>query len=184
MKGQLIVISGPSGCGKTTVVRELLRQNSSLRYSVSATTRAPRPGEVHGVDYWFLDEKTFCQRIQENAFLEWAKVHQAYYGTLAEPVQKWLKEGETVLLDLDVQGGLSIKRQFEDALLIFLLPPSWEELRRRLEKRGAESPEQMKSRLTTARHEIQEAEKYDFLVFNDRLEDTLENINAIWRGCV
>jgi len=179
MKGQLIVISGPSGCGKTTVVRALLRQRPLLKYSVSATTRAPRPGEVHGVDYWFLDVDTFQRKIQENAFLEWAKVHQAYYGTLAEPIQKWLEENETILLDLDVQGGLSIKRQFEEALLIFLLPPSWEELQRRLEKRGAESLEQMEKRLSTARYEIQEAEKYDFLVFNDRLEDTLENINAI-----
>ncbi len=179
MKGQLIVISGPSGCGKTTVVRTLLQQRPLLKYSVSATTRAPRPGEVHGVDYWFLDVDTFQRKIQENAFLEWAKVHQAYYGTLAEPIQKWLEENETILLDLDVQGGLSIKRQFEEALLIFLLPPSWEELQRRLEKRGAESLEQMEKRLSTARYEIQEAEKYDFLVFNDRLEDTLENINAI-----
>ncbi len=179
MKGQLIVISGPSGCGKTTVVRELLRQKPFLRYSVSATTRAPRQGEVHGVDYWFLDVETFQKKIREKAFLEWAEVHQAYYGTPAEPIQKWLKENKIILLDLDVQGGLSIKRQFEDAVLIFLLPPSWEELQRRLENRGADSQAQMEKRLATARHEMQEAEKYDFLVFNDRLEDTLENINTI-----
>lgn len=184
MKGQLIVISGPSGCGKTTVVRALLRQRPSFRYSVSATTRPPRNGEVDGVDYWFLDVETFQKKIQENAFLEWAKVHQAYYGTFAEPVLTWLQNNETVLLDLDVQGGLSIKRQFQDAVLIFLLPPSWEELQRRLRNRGAESTEQMEKRLSTAQYEIQEAQKYDFLVFNDRLEDTLENINAIWRGCV
>lgn len=179
MKGQLIVISGPSGCGKTTVVRELLRQRPHLRYSVSATTRSPRQGEVDGVDYWFLDVETFQQKIKENAFLEWAKVHQAYYGTPAEPIQKWLKENQTILLDLDVQGGLSIKRRFENAVLIFLLPPSWEELQHRLKKRGAESLEQMEQRLSTARHEIQKAEIYDFLIFNDQMEDTLENIDAI-----
>jgi len=178
-KGRLFVISSPSGGGKTTVIKELIKRSSDLYYSVSATTRSPRKGERDGIDYFFLGEETFFQKIEQEAFVEWAKVHGEYYGTLWSQIERCLKEGKRVLLDMDVQGGLNLKKTRSDAVLIFLLPPSMELLEKRLLERGTESHEDLTKRLRTARKEMKIADEYDFQVINDKLEDTVEELRAI-----
>ncbi len=180
---RLFVISSPSGGGKTTIVRELRKEGFDFAYSVSATTRPPRRGEKDGVDYFFLDEETFLRRIKEGAFLEWAKVHGYYYGTLKAQINRYLSEGKMVLLDIDVQGGLHLKNTRSDAVLIFLSPPGIEELKKRLKKRGTESSEVIEKRLDVAKKELQMANQYDFQVINDNLKDTVKEVRAIIQVC-
>jgi len=182
VKGRLFVLSSPSGGGKTTVIKALLETNTDLYYSVSATTRPPRKGEKDGEDYFFLDRETFCRKIEQKAFVEWAVVHDQYYGTLWSQIDQLLREGKKILLDTDVQGGLNLKKKKSDAVLIFLLPPSMRVLETRLTGRGTESSEALAKRLRIAQKEIQIADEYDFQVINNRLEDTVQEVKAIVQG--
>ena len=181
MEGCLIVISGPSGAGKTTLCSMLLKEFPNLEFSVSFTTRPPRPGEVNGKDYWFVSKEEFLKRIEEGDFLEWAEVYGNLYGTSKSQIEKALKEGKNLLLVLDTQGALRVKELFPEAVLIFILPPSLEELERRLRKRGADGEEVIARRLKEAEREMEKAELYDFVVVNDDLEGAFKELREIVR---
>jgi len=178
-KPLLIVISGPSGSGKGTLCKALRQVFPDLAYSVSVTTRPPRPGEVDGVDYIFVTPSEFQRRLQEGKFLEWAQVYENYYGTPKEPVEKWLEEGRDVLLELDVQGALQVRKLYPEALLIFIAPPSIEELRARIAKRGTDTKEVIKKRLSCAKEEIKAAANYDYIVVNEHQEEALKKLVEI-----
>jgi guanylate kinase len=178
-KGNLIVISGPSGSGKGTVRQALASFRNNLYYSVSATTRAPRPGEVHGTDYYFVSREDFEQMIATDKLLEWASVYKYYYGTPREPVENALQDGLDVILEIDVQGGLQVKEKFPQAVLIFLLPPTPEELGTRLKSRRTDSPEEIKMRLNWAKEEVKLLNRYDYLVINDSVEEAAKKMNSI-----
>ena len=180
--GQLFVISAPSGVGKTTLVRSTLRQLPELRFSVSSTTRSPRPGEVDGQDYHFMTGEAFLAGIHAGQFVEWARVHGEYYGTDKTKLDEWLAGGIDVLLDIDVQGARQVLSIYPWAHTIFILPPSLPMLEQRLAARGTESPEQIAARLAAARIELQEAPWYDFLVVNDVLEEAVTDLTAIVRA--
>ena len=166
-RGRLIILSGPSGVGKDTVLQELFRLAPWLNYSVSYTTRPPRPGEVDGVDYSFVDEATFAAMRDRHEFLEYAQVHGQWKGTSAARVRASLERGEDIVLKIDVQGAAWIRSRVRGAIFIFLLPPSVEELRRRLEDRATESAESLELRWENARRELAEQEWYDHRVVND-----------------
>ncbi len=178
-KKRLFVLSSPSAGGKTTLIKALLNKTGDLSYSISATTRHPREGEREGVDYFFLSNEGFRNKVQEGAFMEWAEVHGYYYGTLRNQIDSHLKEGKKILLDVDVQGGLNLKKIEPETILIFLLPPSMDVLKQRLIDRGTETEESMEKRLNDAMKEIAIAKQYDFQIINDRLEDTLKELQAI-----
>jgi len=180
-RGHLAVISAPSGGGKTTVIRRLLEQpESNYAYSISATTRAPRRGEQHGREYFFLSPEEFTKRVAEDGFIEWAEVHGNLYGTPKAPVESWMQAGKMVFLDIDVQGGINVKRQYgARAVLIFIQPPSLASLRERLVSRQTDSPEAIKTRLENAEVEMQMATHYDHVVVNHHLEDTVAEVRAI-----
>jgi len=178
-KGLLIVISAPSGTGKTTLCHMLLEEFPNMEFSISYTTRKPRPGELNGRDYFFVDRKTFERMIEEGDFLEWAEVYGNLYGTSKSQVLKALKEGKDILLDIDTQGALQVKKNFPEAVLIFILPPSLKELERRLKKRGTDDEETIKKRLQIAREEIRKALEYDYIVVNDILEVAFERLRFI-----
>lgn len=180
-RGMLIVVSGPSGVGKGTVVQRLLGRLPGAEASVSFTTRPPRPEEVEGVDYHFVEEETFDELIAEGEFLEWASVHRARYGTPRHWVEGKLAEGVDVLLEIDVQGALQVRRRMADALLIFLAPPSRAELARRLRLRGTEPPDERARRLETAQAELAAASEFDHVLINDELDACVEKITNILR---
>jgi len=182
LKGLLIVISAPSGTGKTTLVHMLLKEFPDLEFSVSYTTRPPRPGEVDGKDYHFVDRKTFERMIEEGDFLEWAEVYGNLYGTSRTQVLRALNEGRDVILDIDTQGALQVKKNFPEAVLIFILPPSLKELERRLRSRGTDDEETIERRLKIAKEEIRRAPLYDYIVVNDVLEVAYENLRSIIRA--
>ncbi len=169
-KGKLFVFSAPSGTGKTTIVRYLLNILPELKFSVSATTRKARSNEKHGEDYFFITEEEFKKKIKNNEFIEWGKFYDYYYGTLRNVVEKDLNEGRNILLELDVKGALEIKKQYPDAVTIFIAPPSMEELRNRLAKRNTETEEDFRKRILRAEMELGFKEKFDYLVVNDELE--------------
>ncbi len=181
-KGLLVVISAPSGGGKGTILKELFAQNENLRLSVSATTRAPRPGEEHGKQYYFLSREEFEALIAQGRMLEHAEYVGNYYGTPRDPVEEWLSQGRDVVLEIEVQGGAQVKKLMPECVSIFILPPSMKVLGERLRGRGTETGETVQKRLATARREIPQAREYDYLVFNDRLEDAVEEILAILRA--
>ena len=178
-KGLLIVISAPSGGGKGTVLKELFRRNGNLRMSVSATTRAPRPGEEHGVHYYFITQDAFKQNIENGAMLEYAEYCGNFYGTPKAPVQAWLDEGYDVVLEIEVQGGRQIKAAAPDCVSVFLLPPSLEVLEKRLRGRGTETEAVIEKRLAAAREEIPCVRDYDYAVINDTVEQAVLDIEAI-----
>ena len=166
-KGSLVIISGPSGAGKGTLVDRLVARVPHLWVSVSATTRPPRPHEVEGEDYFFLTPGEFSARVEAGEFLEWAEVHGNRYGTLAATVRERMAQGFDVILEIDPQGAMQVKRLMPEAVLVFIIAPSMEELERRIRARGAESDEQIKTRLATAVRELQLVETYDHVVEND-----------------
>lgn len=174
-----IVISGPSGAGKSTCVQRLMQRFEDLRFSVSATTRPKRAGETDGQDYFFLDEAGFRARVEAGDFLEHARVHGARYGTLRSEVQRTLDAGHGVLLDVDVQGGVEIKRTLPESVLIFVLPPSMEELERRLRRRSTETEETIQRRLRTAPDEIRQLVEYDYVVVNEKIEVAERELETI-----
>jgi guanylate kinase len=181
--GQLFVVSAPSGVGKTTIIRSVLARLPNLHFSISCTTRSPRSGEVDGRDYHFISRKKFQQGIAAGRFLEWAEVHGNYYGTDGEPIRQWLALGEDVLLDIDVQGARQVRCTYPAARTVFILPPSMEELLKRLKGRGTESEEQLARRMRAAHTELAESPWYEFIVVNDRLEEAVEDFMAILRAC-
>ncbi len=177
--GILAVISGPSGSGKGTVCRALLERSPTIHLSVSVTTREPRIGEVEGVHYYFVSRERFKEMVAAGEVLEWAEVYGDFYGTPRGPVMGLLDRGRDVLLEIDVQGALQVKERFPEAVLVFLCPPSFEELERRLIMRGTDSAEKIKRRLEWARGEMQAVHRYDYVVVNDRVEDAVSKINSI-----
>ncbi len=177
------MVSAPSGAGKTTLCQRLLATDHQISFSISYTTRKPRPGERHGVDYFFVDEETFQRMVDQGAFLEWARVHDHFYGTAQEQVEEVLKSGRDVLLDIDVQGALQVREKLgQDAVLVFILPPSLEELERRLRARGTEDERTLKRRLSVAREEIAKATEFDYLVLNDDLEEAFDHFYAVLKA--
>lgn len=180
--GQIFIVSAPSGVGKTTIIRSVLEQWPRLRFSVSCTTRSPRPGEVDGRDYHFLTEREFTDGIASGRFLEWAEVHGKYYGTDGHQVEDWLAEGLDVLLDIDVQGARQVRCSYPCAHTVFVVPPSMEVLEERLSQRGTESARQIAERSAEAHREMLQAPWYDYLVVNDVLEDAIADLNAILRA--
>ena len=176
------VITGPSGVGKGTLIRLLLEQVPELRLSVSATTRPPRPGETHGVDYWFLSEEEFDRRIEEGDFLEWAGYAGRRYGTLRSEVQRTLDGGTPVVLEIEVQGARQVREAMPEAVQVFIAPPSPEVLRQRLIGRGTDDPEQVEERLRTARAELAAHDEFDHEVVNDRLEDAVQHLVGLVRA--
>ena len=178
-KGDIFVISAPSGTGKTTLVRLLLSRFPTLSFSISYTTRLPRPGEVNGQHYFFVSEREFKKSIAKGEMLEWAKVYGHYYGTPLTFVQEKIAAGKDIVLDIDIQGAQAVKKKMPEAILIFLIPPSWNELQRRITSRSSDSPEEIKKRLEAAKKEILAAREFDYIVINDVLEDALKELVSI-----
>lgn len=177
-KGILTVISGFSGAGKGTIMKQLIEKYPYF-LSISATTRQPREGEVNGREYYFHTKDEFENMIQHNELIEWAEYVGNYYGTPKQAVEKQLDEGKDVLLEIEMQGGMLVKEQFPDAVLIFITPPSYNELANRLKGRGTETEEQIRKRLARAGEEVGYMKSYDYIVVNDRLEDAVECVNQI-----
>lgn len=178
-RGSLIILSGPSGAGKGTIHNELLKHDSNLKYSISMTTRKPRPGEVEGVDYFFVTEEEFKKEIEKDSFLEYAEVHGNYYGTLKKVVEKDLDDGYDVILEIDIQGALNIKAKKTDGIFIFIMPPSMRELKNRLVNRGTETKEKLIERFKNAYKEVNEMSKYNYVVINDELDLAVKKVEAI-----
>ncbi|MDR7869884.1 MAG: guanylate kinase [Tissierellaceae bacterium] len=178
-KGFLLVISGPSGSGKGTVSKELLSRNNDIVFSISATTRKPRPTEKDGVNYFFYSEEVFKEKVENNEFLEHAFVHTNYYGTPKDFVMKEVDKGEIVLLEIDVQGALQVKKNYKNVVFVFLLPPTMDELRNRIIKRGTESAEDIETRFKNAFEELDFVGEYDYFVVNDKVENAVLDIEHI-----
>lgn len=177
-----VVLAAPSGAGKTTLARMLVERNENVVFSISATTRPPRKGERDGRDYHFIDDDTFARMIDRDELAEWAVVHGRRYGTPRREIGSALERGRTVVLDIDVQGARQVRRVFADALLIFVLPPSADELARRLTSRASEDPVERRRRMTNAMREIEAAPEFDFVVLNDDLERAYARVEAIVRS--
>lgn len=178
-KGMLLVISGPSGTGKGTLCERLLRSDPSITFSISATTRKPREGEVDGVHYHFIDEKRYDELLREDAFLEHATVHGHRYGTLKAQVLEGIEQGRNMLLDIDPQGALSIMEKLPDTVSIFILPPSFSALRERLRTRNTDDPEEILQRLSNAYGELALLKHYRYALVNDELEPAFTRLSAI-----
>jgi len=184
-RGRLLVLSGPSGVGKSTVVKRLREANSPLWLSVSTTTREPREGEIHGLHYEFVDPEAFTAMVEAGRFLEWADFAGAQYGTPAQPVLEQLEIGKSVLLEIDLVGARQVRANFPEALLVFLAPPSWEELERRLVHRGTESVAARQERLRVARAELAAQAEFDQTLINssvDEVVDALVSLGAALPG--
>ena len=179
-KGKLFVVSAPSGAGKTTLIRHVLDRFEALSYSVSHTTRPPREGEADGKDYYFVSIADFEAKIADNSLLEWAKVHDNYYGTSRELVEQALEQGRSILLDIDVQGASQIMSSDLDPVTIFILPPSSEELERRLSGRGTDSRQVIQKRLDNAKQEMEKKDKYRYQLVNDDLKEAVESLYRIF----
>lgn len=177
--GNLFVVAAPSGAGKSSLVKSLLELDSRLAVSVSHTTRAPRGQEQDGREYWFVDEPGFRAMIERGEFFEWAQVHGNLYGTSRPAVQRRLDAGEDVVLEIDYQGARQIKRLFPHAVLIFILPPSWDELRQRLKRRGEDRPEVIEQRMANAREEVAQARHFDFVIINALFETALFDLKTV-----
>ena len=178
-KGKCFIISGPSGVGKSTVLHALMEKRKNVYFSVSATTRDPRPGEEDGVHYHFLDVDTFRQWIANDEFLEYAEFVGNFYGTPKRFVDEAMEQGKDVILDIEVQGAIQVTSKRPDAVRIFIAPPSWAELERRLTDRGTDSPDKIQKRLLRAKVEFQTAHTYDYFVINNTVEEAVEELNAI-----
>ncbi|ADO76892.1 guanylate kinase [Halanaerobium praevalens] len=178
-KGLLFVLSGPSGVGKNTVLDALFENFDAVSYSISATTRARRKGEIEGEDYFFISEGKFKEIEAEDGFIESALVHGHYYGTPKKFVDQKLETGEDIILEIDTQGAKQVREKYPEAVYIFLVPPSLEELENRLDKRGSENSKSKNIRLANARQELKEVHKYDYEVINDSLEDAVREIKKI-----
>lgn len=178
-KGTLYVFTGPSGAGKGTLLSRLRAEDARIFYSISATTRAPRPGEIDGEHYYFLAKADFERKIEQNAFLEYAKYVDNYYGTLEAPVEQKLAAGFDVILEIEVQGAMQVKEKRPDAVMVFIAPPSFEELARRLRDRGTEDEEKVRKRLETAQKELESMNLFDHVVMNDEIERAVQELHEI-----
>ncbi|MDN5324975.1 MAG: guanylate kinase [Thermosipho sp. (in: thermotogales)] len=179
MKGTLFVVSGPSGVGKTSIINSVIKMLDNVVFSVSCTTRPPRPGEVDGVDYFFISKEKFLEMVNNSEFLEWAEVHGNFYGTPKDFVLKKIEEGKRIILDIDVQGALQVKRNFDDAVFIFVAPPSYEVLKERLLKRGTEEPKALLKRLDNAKWELSKMIEFDYLIVNEDLVNSIQIMKSI-----
>ena len=178
--GMLLVISAPSGAGKTTLAHALMRQFPNIQISISHTTRKPRPGDEHGVDYYFLDDDDFDTMVKEDSFLEWAHVHSNRYGTSHKEVARLRAQGHDVLFDVDYQGGISIMEKHPDAISVFILPPSYAELEKRIRRRGTDAANIIDRRLANAVHEMRQYSHYQYTIINDHLEEAVKSLNSIY----
>ncbi len=179
-RGTLYIFTGPSGTGKGTLLSRVMKQDAQLFLSVSATTRQPRTGERDGEQYYFLSQQQFAEKIEQGAFLEYATYVGNSYGTLEAPVQEKLDAGQDVILEIEVQGALAVHAKRPDAVMIFVAPPSFEELAARLRGRGTESEDVIRARLETARQEMQQSAVFDYLIVNDNLEQAAGQLSAIF----
>lgn len=178
-RGLLVVISGPSGTGKGTVCKKLLSLRNNIRYSVSATTRKPREGEVEGKNYFFITESQFLDMLEKDALIEWDKYCENYYGTPKVFVDQCLDEGTDVILEITVEGAIEIKQKYPECVLVFIVPPSLEELRRRIESRATECCDVIEKRLEQATNELKYVSKYDYLILNDSVDDAVIDIEKV-----
>lgn len=178
---RLFVISGPSGAGKGTLLAELRKQRPDLGLTVSATTRSPRPGEVDGTSYYFLSDEEFRRRIAAGEFVEWAAVHGHLYGTLVTEVKRLLAKGHSLVLEIDVQGALNVRKVYPDAVLVFIEPPSLQVLEERLRGRGTEDEASIELRLKNARHEMELADQYDVRIVNDTVDRAAQELGSVMR---
>lgn len=181
-KGLLFVVSAPAGCGKDTILGEVLKCTNKAGYAVSATTRAPREGEVNGVHYHFLSREEFEKKISEGDVLEYTEYCGNYYGTLKKSVDDLISAGRDAILKIEVEGAMNIRKMFPEACLVFILPPSWEVLEDRLRKRGTETEEKIVERIRQADTEVSYAKNYDYLIVNDKLEDAVDDLLAVFRA--
>jgi guanylate kinase len=177
--GNLFVVAAPSGAGKSSLVKALLELDSHLGVSISHTTRAPRGQEQHGREYWFVDLPTFQAMVERQEFFEWAEVHGNRYGTSRVGIEARLMAGEDVVLEIDWQGALQIKQLFPHAILIFILPPSWDELEQRLKRRGEDGPEVIARRMVNARQEVAQARHFDYVIINGLFETALFDLKTV-----
>ena len=181
-KGRLIIISGPSGAGKGTVLKEVFDKNPQMKYSVSATTRKPRPGEIHGVHYFYITKDEFEEKIRRGEMLEYACYCENYYGTPSDFVEEQRREGFDIVLEIEPCGAQQVKQRCPDAVSIFILPPSIEELERRLTGRGTEEADVVSARINQAKNELGRADQYDYRVVNDDVDRAAEEINEILKS--
>jgi guanylate kinase len=177
--GNLFVVAAPSGAGKSSLVKALMELDSHVLPSISHTTRPPRGQERHGREYFFVSNEEFDKMVLDSAFVEWAHVHGHRYGTSKRMIEERIAQGADVILEIDCQGATQIKRIFANAVLIFILPPSWEELRSRLERRGEDAPETIELRLQNAAEELKQAKEFDFVIINELFERALFDLKAI-----
>ena len=177
--GNLFVVAAPSGAGKSSLVKALMELDSQVQPSVSHTTRAPRGQEKHGREYFFVSPQEFDTMVLSDAFVEWAHVHGQRYGTSKKMIEDRMAQGADVVLEIDYQGAIQIKRMYANAVLIFILPPSWEELRSRLERRGEDAPDIIELRLKNAAEELAQAREFDFVIINEVFERALFDLKAI-----
>lgn len=178
-RGHLFILAAPSGAGKTTLCKAILNRYRDMLYSVSYTTRAPRPGEVNGVDYYFISKEKFIKDIENNKWAEWAQVHGNFYGTPAEFLNKSLSKGQDVLLDIDIQGTVQVLDRYADTITFFILPPSLEILKKRLESRGTDSADTISARLVNAKEEISKKNLYHHVIVNDQLSSAVSELLSI-----
>lgn len=177
--GNLYVVAAPSGTGKSSLVKALLEVDSHMELSVSHTTRAPRGQEVHGREYYFVSNEEFDRMVEQNAFIEWAHVHSNRYGTSRKAIEDKIAAGADIVLEIDYQGAIQVKRQFPNAVLVFILPPSWPELRARLMRRAEDSDDVIELRLKNAAEEVAQVDKFDFVIINELFERALFDLKAI-----
>ena len=173
------MVAAPSGAGKSSLVNALMEVDSRLAHSVSHTTRPPRGQEVHGREYYFVSHAQFDQMVQQGAFLEWAHVHGNRYGTSKQAIEERISQGGDIILEIDYQGAIQVKQLFHNAILVFILPPSWEELRSRLERRGEDADDVIEMRLQNAAREMGQVQEFDFVIINERFELALFDLKSI-----
>ncbi len=178
-KGILLIVSGLSGAGKGTICKRIMEKYPDYELSISATTRAPRPGEVHGREYFFVTKEEFEEKIKNDQLLEYAQYVDNYYGTPREWVEEQLSQGKNVILEIELQGAFQVRDKMPDAVLIFIMPPDMEELERRLRGRGSETEEQIKKRLLRAMEEIEFVDQYDYVIVNEEVEKSVEMLHTI-----
>lgn len=178
-KGLLLVVSGPSGAGKGTICKALLNKNDQINLSVSATTRKPRNGEVHGVNYFFIEKEEFTKMIENGEFLEYAQIYDNFYGTPKAAIIECLEKGQDVILEIEMQGARQIKEVYPEGVFIFVLPPSLEELKSRIVGRGTETQEEIEKRFSCAFEEINQIVNYDYFIVNEDIEKSVSDVEAI-----
>ncbi len=178
-KGMIIIVSAPSGAGKTSICDALIKSDKNIVYSVSTTTREPRKGEKNGREYFFVNDSEFTKMVKANMFVEWAKVHDHFYGTSKKVLEQTINKGKDILLDIDVQGAVKIKKQYKEALMIFITTPSLKILKERLIKRNKDSLEVIKRRIENAKKELTYLPKYDYLILNDKLDKSIQEVKSV-----